>query len=395
MLGPAALSEGTSLGGRGLLGAVWRVALITALIVLTVYLGIGLSLKHWFLFDFRGDLFNAATAILHGHNPYRTGYIAHLAEIVRHNGGVNPSFAVPVYPAPVLLAAVPFGLLPLWLGGTLFIGASVVGMGWGLRLLGVRDWRCILLALISWPALFGLWFGTLSPLLVLGAGIAWQGRERASRCASAIAAMVMAKVFPWPMMAWLLIQKRWRTFGLIVILAAVTGLAAWSVIGLHTLLTYPQMLSNLSTVEARAGVSVYAAFISFGIGSNAALVLALACAGGLTAAAWRMAHRPGGAANAFGLLVVAALAASPLVWVHYEVLLFVPIALLSPNLSVLWFLPVVSGLVPVPIFQSHTQMLMWPAIEVVLVVALCRVPAPSGVAAHQTEPGVAPALQAG
>jgi hypothetical protein len=390
-LGPAARSDAGSLGLRGLLSAGWRVALTTALLGLTAYLAVGLSLKSWFLFDFRGDLFNAATAILHGHNPYRVDYIAHLADVVRRTGGVNPTFAVPVYPAPVLLAAVPFGLMPMWLGGVLFIGASIAGMAWGLRLLGVRDWRCIALAIISWPALFGLWFGTLSPLLVLGAGIAWRARERTWQCAASIASLVLTKVFPWPMMAWPLIQKRWRTFGLMVLLAGGGALAAWSLIGFHSLLTYPKMLSDLSYVESRAGVSVYAAFLSFGIGRNAALILALASAGGLTAMAWRMARRPGGRANAFGLVVLAALTASPLVWVHYEVLLFVPIALLSPSLSSMWFLPVVSGLVPVPSFASHTQMLMWPAIQLVLAVALCRVPVTSDAAVRQLEPAGRPA----
>lgn len=380
------------MGPRGLVGAAWRVALTTVLIGLAVYLGIGLSLKHWFLFDFRGDLFNAATAILHGHNPYRTGYIAHLAQVVQHNGGVNPTFAVPVYPAPVLLLAAPFGLLPLWLGGTLFVGLSAVGMAWGLCLLGVRDWRCIALALISWPSLFGLWFGTLSPLLVLGAGLAWRAREHAWKSAVSVSALVLAKVFPWPMMAWPLIQRRWRTFGLMVILAAVAGLAAWSVVGLHSLLTYPKMLSNLSLVEDKAGVSMYAAFLSFGIGRSAALVLALASAGGLTAAAWRMARHPGGAANAFGLLVLAALTASPLVWVHYEVLLFVPIAMLSPSLSPMWFLPVIGGLVPVPEYSNHAQILMWPAIEAVLAVALCRLPATSDARSEQPQVEAAPGM---
>lgn len=381
-LGPASVSGEKSLGLRGLWGASWRLALITTLIGLTVYLGVGLSLRPRFLFDFRGDLFNAATAILHGHNPYRPDYVARLANIVRHNGGVNPAFAVPVYPAPILLVSVPFGLVPLWLGGSLFVLMSAVGLIWGLRLLGVRDWRCLVLAVISWPSLFGLWYGTLSPLLVLGAGIAWRSRERTWRCAGSLASMVLAKVFPWPMMAWPLIQRRWRTFGVLVALAAVSGVAAWSVIGLHSLLTYPRMLSNLSFVEDRAGVSIYAAFLSFGIGHSAALALALVVAGGLVGAAWRMARRPGGAANAFGLLVLAALTASPLVWVHYEVLLLVPIALLSPNLSLMWFLPVLTGLVPVPAFSSHSQMLMWPAIQAVLAVALWRAPtgaeAPAG-----------------
>jgi len=374
LLGPVARSDQKALGRSGLMRAGGRLALITGLVGLTTYLALGLASHNWFLFDFRGDLFDAARAILHGHGPYRPGFLAHLAAVVRRTDEMNPMFAVPVYPAPVLLAAVPFGWVPLWLGGIAFILLSAAGMSWGLRLLGVRDWRCIVLALLSWPSLFGLWFGTLSPLLVLGAGIAWRYRDRAGRCAGAIAAMVLAKVFPWPLMLWPMVRRRPRTLVLAVALMA-PALAAWAAIGWHSLLAYPGMLSNLSYIERRAGVSLYTMLLSFGIGGRAALLLALGAGAGLVIVAWRASRRPDGAASAFGLLVVAALTASPLVWIHYEVLLFVPIALLSPRLSALWFLPMLGGLIPVPLFQSPLHMLMWPAIEAVVVIALWRAPA--------------------
>jgi hypothetical protein len=39
------------------------------------------------------------------------------------------------------------------------------------------------------------------------------------------------------------------------------------------------------------------------------------------------------------LVLAAALAASPIVWVHYFLLLLVPLALTRPRLSPLWFVP--------------------------------------------------------
>jgi hypothetical protein len=39
------------------------------------------------------------------------------------------------------------------------------------------------------------------------------------------------------------------------------------------------------------------------------------------------------------LVLAAALAASPIVWVHYFLLLLVPLALTRPRLSLLWFVP--------------------------------------------------------
>jgi hypothetical protein len=38
-------------------------------------------------------------------------------------------------------------------------------------------------------------------------------------------------------------------------------------------------------------------------------------------------------------MLAAALAASPIVWVHYFLLLLIPLALLRPRLSLLWFVP--------------------------------------------------------
>lgn len=382
----AARSDEKALGRQGVIRAGVRLAVLTCLAVVTVYLVLGLTYKSWFLFDFRGDLFNAAHAILHGHSPYHPEYLAQMAAMLRATGEANPTFATPVYPAPILLASVPFGLVPLWLGGIVFIALSAAGMVWGLRLLGVRDWRCIVLALISWPSIFGLWFGTVSPLLVLGAGLAWRYRENTSRCAGAISAMVLSKVFPWTLMFWPVVIRRWRTLLLTLALMIVPTLACWAVIGFHTIWAYPGMLSNLSYIESRAGVSVYAMLLSLGFGHSAALVLAVGAGAWLMLAAWRMSRRPEGTASAFGLLVMAALTASPLVWIHYEVLLFVPIALLSPRMSVLWFLPALGGLIPVPLFQAPLQMLVWPAIQAVLVVALWRAPGPALVTARPVEP---------
>lgn len=361
------------LGVRGLLSASWKVTLVSVILAMAGLLVYGLAAHPRFLFDFRGDLYNAARSILHGHNPYRIDYLNHLAWLKRHVGRVPPAFAVPVYPAPVLLVSVPFGLVPLWLGGGLFIAASIAGVIWGLRLFGVRDWRCIALALVSWPCLFGLWFGTLSPLLLLGAAVAWRSRERAARCAGAIASLVLTKIFPWPLAFWPLLMRRWRTFMLTIGLMALTSLGAWAVIGIHSLGTYPHVLSTLSFVERNAGVSLTTTLIAFGLAPSLAELLALACAGALAASAWRVARRGEiGLRSAFGLLVMAALTAAPLVWVHYEVLLFVPIALISPLLSPIWFVPLVTAFVPVPHFHNHLQMLLWPCLQGLVVVGLLR-----------------------
>ena len=54
-----------------------------------------------------------------------------------------------------------------------------------------------------------------------------------------------------------------------------------------------------------------------------------------------------GERSAFGLLVMAGLTSSSLVWPHYLTLLLVPIALLSPRLGPLWLVPCLGYLAPV------------------------------------------------
>jgi hypothetical protein len=51
--------------------------------------------------------------------------------------------------------------------------------------------------------------------------------------------------------------------------------------------------------------------------------------------------------RAFSVAVVGSLLVTPLLWLHYFVLLFVPIALYRPRLSAVWFVPLLLWLTPV------------------------------------------------
>jgi hypothetical protein len=60
--------------------------------------------------------------------------------------------------------------------------------------------------------------------------------------------------------------------------------------------------------------------------------------------AWRAARNEpgaGGDAVSLSLVIVAALVLTPILWLHYLVLLLVPIALTRPRLSALWLVPLV------------------------------------------------------
>jgi hypothetical protein len=379
---------------RSLIAAGGRMLIVCVLLLSCLLFTLGMSSTqgHTLLFDFQGGLYDAGRAILHGHDPYRPGFLSHQAAIMRAGGVAlgstsSNAFSIPVYPAPINLLMVPFALLPLWLAGALFTLLSIAAMAVGLRLLGVRDWRCIAVALVSWPCVFALDLGALGPLLVLGIGVSWHWRDHVLKPAIAIASIVVAKVFPWPVAVWLLITRRWRAFALACAIGAVATFAAWAVIGFDGMAQYPRMLSELSQIQEARAVSLVAVLLAAGIPASLASGVALAVTGALLFGAWRFARRgAGGEAQAFGLAVIAALTSTPIVWEHYMVLLFVPIALISPRLSALWFVPCCSPLIlavtdlvapisPSAAGTAHATIrsaVLWLLLEAIVVWRLCR-----------------------
>jgi hypothetical protein len=330
----------------------WRALLVVAILA-SVPLSTAPMLKDFhagLMYDFRGGLYNAGTAILHGLNPYHAGYLAHQAAIMR-GGGVaigettGRTFSLPVYPAPANLAVIPLSLLPFWLASTIYsvlsVGAIVVAIWW----LEVRDWRCYALMLLSFPFVFGLFLGALGPFLVLGAAAAWRWRMRLWPPAIGIASIVVAKIFPWPLAIWLLVTKRYRAFGLTVAIGVAVTLLAWAAIGFAGMLEYPQMLANVSFIQELRATSLVAILIALGLSPLIATAFAVTAGVALLAPAWRAVRRGDGERKAFGLAIIAILTAAPIVWDHYLVLLFIPIALRSPKLSALWFVPLTTPMV--------------------------------------------------
>lgn len=302
--------------------------------------------KSTFLFDFRGDLYEAGHAIVHGHNPYHAAYLARQAASKRAGEHVATDFAVAVYPAPALVSFVPFTLLPYRAAGIVYALLSVCAVLAGLRLLDVQDWRCYGAAFLSWPVLHGLLLGALTPLLVLGVAALWRWRDHVWRPAVALAAIVTAKLFLWPLGVWLIGTRRYRTLISAVAITLAVVVAGWAVIGFDGLADYPRMLGSLSFIEEGVGVSPVAGLLALGVGSSLARIVAVALALLLLAAAAR-APETGRERRTFGIAVIAALIASPIVWPHYLALVLVPIALLSPRLSALWFVPLVAYIAPV------------------------------------------------
>lgn len=319
-----------------------------------------------FLYDFHGDLYDAGVAILHGRDPYQAALLQHLAALARSGRPAPTTFATPVYPAPILLVAAPLALLPYTAAALTFTALSIAALFMGLHLLGVRDPRCYGAALLSWPVLHGLRLGQVDTLLVLALALAWRHRERTIASAAALAAAVAAKLFLWPVALFPLARRRYRTAVSAAALGAVATLGAWAVIDFHGLTSYPRLLGDLSTIEAGAGVSFDSLAQALGVARGLGTAAGLAVSAVLIVLAYFLCRRPvaGLERNAFALLVLAGLTASPLVWPHYLTLLFVAIALLSPSFGPLWLAPLLAWLAPVELTHGRAiEVLLYLVIE--------------------------------
>ena len=277
-------------------------------------------------FDFRGTLWEPARSLLDGAAIYPTPTRAAI-EIG------NPA----VYPPFVVMLVAPLGLLSA--GAASVVWAAILGLGvtLSLRLLGVRDWRCYAVALASAPVLDGLFWGNVSLLMLVPVALAWRYRDCAWVAGLAVGAAVAAKLFVWPLVVWLLLTKRFRAAAWASGSAVALVLGAWAAIEFEGLVDYPNLLGELQDVYAQRSLSL--ATVAGGFGASVAVAVALAGAAGLVllALAAGLARRADGDRRAFSVLVLASVVASPIVWVHYWALLFVPIAIRWRRLSAAWF----------------------------------------------------------
>ncbi len=150
-------------------------------------------------FDFHA-FWGAGHAVLHGRSPYPPASAAVLAH--------ETAF---VYPAPAALLMVPFALLPFTVSATLFAFILVASIPLALRLLGVRDWRCYGLVLVTAPVANAVNVDAVSPLLLLGLALVWRYRDRMFPAACALAALIVLKLFLWPFVLWFAFTRRLAT----------------------------------------------------------------------------------------------------------------------------------------------------------------------------------------
>jgi hypothetical protein len=207
-----------------------------------------------------------------------------------------------------------------------------------LWLLGVRDWRCYAAACL-WTSVFNaVQTANVTLLLLVGAAACWHWRERPWRAASAGGLAVAAKLVAWPLALWLAATRRLTTAIRLVLVAGGVTFALWAVLGFSGLTSYPKSLDRLQAQEGSRGYTIQALAEDVGlpgpVRSALGIALALVVLGGVV-----VYGRRGDDARSFGCAVVAAIVASPIVWLHSFALLLAPLAVLRPRLTWVWVLP--------------------------------------------------------
>jgi hypothetical protein len=228
--------------------------------------------------------------------------------------------------------------------GFVWTALSLVLVAAALWLLDLRDWRCYALAFVFLPTRSSIDLGTIEPLLLLAVAAAWHWRDRVFGAAGAVGAAIVLKLFLWPLAVWLALTRRLKTAALAVGVAVGLAFVSWAALGFDGLGHYPGVLRRLADDESTSSYSVVALGVRAHLPLDAARVVAVLVALGLlAAAAWvaRDGRRDGRDRDVatLTLCLAAAFAASPIVWVHYFLLLLVPLALARPRLSLLWFVP--------------------------------------------------------
>jgi alpha-1,2-mannosyltransferase len=349
----AALRRTAEVGVLGLAPALLALAII------------GGAIGNRYAFDFHGSLWQAARDVLDGRNPYPPPTAA----------GVAPGDRF-VYPPPVALLLVPLGVLPFPLAAAIVTLALLAAIAATLAVLGVRDWRCYGAAYLSIAVLHDIRLGALTPLLALGLALVWRWRAQA-RAAVPLALIIVAKLFLWPLAVWLVATGRARVALRAALLVIVASALGWALIGFAGLADYPKLLQVLAQAEQGRGYSLVSAGLALGLGPAFARAVAVAVGAGLLAFCWREGRR-GSDERSLALALAAALALSPIVWLHYFVLLLVPIALARRTFGAIWLIPALFWFTPYEEnFEQHWRIAVGIAIAALALAAAAWVRAPA------------------
>lgn len=304
------------MGLRGGTSRVGRAFANVAIVAMLATTAVAFLLTAWgspsFAIDFR-SVTPEIRGLAHGTNPYVT---AGMQERGHFLWSVLAGW---------LLA--PFAWMPY--GWAAVTALGLVAIPVTARLLGVRDWRVWALA-AAWPATVnGAQTANITMLVAVLVALGWWDRVRA-RCGLWVGLAVAVKLFAWPTLVWLAATRRWRAFWVASGIQAAGLLLTVPYVSLADFARYEREADRVFSDEA-----ITLSALLHGLGVPGARALAVAA--GLALLWWGR--------RDLGWCVVAALALSPIVWLHYFQLLILPLSLWSAPLWV-WLLPFGLGVAP-------------------------------------------------
>lgn len=307
--------------------------------------------------DVRFAYLPAAEAVLDGESPYP----ALDDPILEDQKGY-------VYPPQLAVALTPLAPLPIDLVA-LVVTAGMLAMLWlTLRLLDVRDVRCYAAAVLWMPVASGVLLANVSIPLALVLAVTWRYRQRVRAPAVALGLAVAAKFLLWPMLVWTVATRRWRvTVSAVIVGVAVTFLA-WAAIGFAGVGGYDDLLRRLSEIQSENSYSIVGMASTIGFGETVGQLATVVVGGSLLVACFALARR-GDEFRSFTCAVAATLALSPIVWLHYLVLLLVPLAIARPRFSLIWLVPILLWTSPRPGYAEGYATFL-PALAAAILVAL-------------------------
>jgi hypothetical protein len=224
------------------------------------------------------------------------------------------------------------------------------------------------------PTMSGVLLANVSIRSPRGGGdLALPGRGLAP--AVALGLTVSAKLLFWPLLVWTAVTRRLRATAWAVAVGAGVTLVAWAAIGFDGLAGYPVLLRRLSEIQSENSYSLVGIAHTLGLPEWAGQAAMLLSGGALLACCVVFARR-GDDFRSFTAALGATLALSPIVWLHYLVVLLVPMAIARPRFSALWLLPVLLWSSPKPGYAEGFQTFPPAIVAAVLLVVLLTRPSP-------------------
>jgi len=268
--------------------------------------------------DFHHELYPEAKLLLRGENPFPSPDTP--------IGGANF-----VWPPVAGYLVSPLTLLPVGVADIVMVLLGLACFALALWLVGVRDWR-VYGVVALWPEFTSeMRVSHLTPVLAVLLAAAWKWRDREGLPGVLVGFAVAVKFFVWPLGVWLAATRRWRDTLLAMGVAAVSLLLVLPFTSLHN---YAHALSRLGKVFDHESYNIFGLMVQAGASDGVARAGSIVVGLVLLAGVWRY--------QSFALAVGTALVLSPISWLDYYALAALPLAIVRPRLSAIWFLPLVT-----------------------------------------------------